>query len=85
MSLSPLMRCWLVVVAVIMTVAPSLITRSYQAHAKELSPTFAKKKIKIGKKTYNAHLMQMGEAATYLDESGNPLRLESGTTIMERG
>ncbi|MES1227992.1 MAG: hypothetical protein ABUL72_04925, partial [Armatimonadota bacterium] len=43
-----------------------------------------KRKIKVGKKTYNTHFMQMGDVATYLDDDGNPVRLESGSTVMER-
>ena len=42
------------------------------------------RRINIGKKKYSAHEMQMGDVMTFTDDHGDPLRLQTNGTVMER-
>ncbi len=43
------------------------------------------RKIKVAGKTYDAHCVLMGDVKSYLDDHGDPIRIENGRSIMERG
>ena len=43
-----------------------------------------KRQLKIGAKTHNCHLVTVGEAKAYMDDNGDPLRVEQGGSVMER-
>lgn len=43
-----------------------------------------KRQLKIGSKSYDCHLITVGEARAYVDDKGDPLRLEQSGIVMER-
>lgn len=43
-----------------------------------------RREVKAGGKTVLAHLVEYGDAKAYLDDKGDPIRVETGSTVMER-
>ncbi|MBX3111825.1 MAG: hypothetical protein KF857_07435 [Fimbriimonadaceae bacterium] len=43
-----------------------------------------RRKVRAGGKEYDAHCVLMGGVKSYLDDKGDPVRLESGRLVMER-
>jgi len=43
-----------------------------------------KRQLKVGAKTLDCHLITVGDAKAYMDDKGDPIRMEQRGTIMER-
>lgn len=62
----------------------SVFKVSEQAWAKTKAKYVGDQDLVVAKKRVRAHLVVIGDAKTYLDDKGDPYRIEMGSLVMER-